>query len=89
MRTFVVKHVGTKEQVGTNRLIDHQAETLAEEKERIQDGYELVSERVDGVEVPPLPDGLKHYSLLTFILQNHEQELREWLDENFDLQRRS
>jgi hypothetical protein len=63
-------------------MLFHKAETFAEAKEKLLIGYKVVSELVDGVTVPPLPDGLKHYTFLTSLLINHGLELREWLAEN-------
>lgn len=63
-------------------MVFHKAETLAEVKANLLIGYKVVNELVDGVTVPPLPDGLKHYTFMTSILQNHGLELREWLAEN-------
>jgi hypothetical protein len=58
------------------------SETLAAAQKDLMIGYTLVNELVDGVTVPPMPDGLKHYSFMTSLLLNHGLELREWLQEN-------
>jgi hypothetical protein len=67
---------------GDQRMIFHKGESLASVKKTLLIGYNIVSELVDGVTVPPLPDGLKYYSFLTNLIHNHEQELKEWLQEN-------
>ncbi len=61
---------------------------VGESKEAIQsqlvEGYRVVSEILDGVTVPVLPDGLPHYSYFTHLLIMHGDELRAWLkDQGF------
>lgn len=70
--------------MGPNRdkIIPHKAETLAECREKLLIGYEVVNEIVDGICVPPMSDGLKHYTYMTHLLLTHGLELREWLAEN-------
>jgi hypothetical protein len=63
-------------------IVFQRADTRAELESQLLIGYKIVNELVDGVTVPSLPDGLKHYSFLTSLLVNHGLELREWLAEN-------
>ncbi len=65
-----------------DRISFQKAATRAELEEKLLIGYKIVNELVDGVTVPPLPDGLKRYSFMTSLLMNHSLELREWLAEN-------
>jgi hypothetical protein len=77
MRTFVIGIPGQ------DRTTRHEAETLSQATMRLDIGYKVVGEVVDGVAISPaLPDGLKRYSFLTSILRDHGLELREWLAEN-------
>ncbi len=63
-------------------IIYQRADTRAELESQLLIGYKIVNELVNGLTVPPLPDGLRHYSYLTALLLNHGLELREWLAEN-------
>lgn len=77
MRTFVIGIPGS------GRTVKHEADTLAQMKLRLDIGYDVLGEVVDGVAIsPPLPDGLKRYSFMTSVLRDHGLELREWLAEN-------
>lgn len=67
---------------GQDRIVFHKGETLAAVKKTLMIGYMVVNELVDGVTVPPLPDGLKYYSFMTSLILNHGLELREWLEAN-------
>lgn len=69
----------------SDRIVYHKSSTLNAlrmELARSGHGYIVVNEVVDGVAVPPMSDGLKRYSFLTSLLQNHGLELREWLADN-------
>lgn len=77
MRTFIIGIPGQ------DRTTRHEAETLAQATMRLDIGYRVIGEIVDGVAISPaLPDGLKRYSFLTSILRDHSLELREWLADN-------
>lgn len=76
MRTFVISSPTD------GREFDSQASSLEELEGKLLIGYRVIAERVSGVKVPVLPDGLKHYTFLTSLLQNHGIELREWLMDN-------
>lgn len=68
---------------GQSRTAQHEAETVAQIELKLDIGYKVIGEVLDGVAVSPvLPDGLKHYSFMTSLLRTHGIELREWLAEN-------
>ena len=77
MRTFVIGIPGS------GRTVTHEAESVKLMELRLDIGYKVLGEMVSGAAIAPaLPDGLKHYTLMTSLLRDHGLELREWLAEN-------
>ncbi len=68
------------------RLIRRSGETRESVQATLQPGYHVVSEILDGVTVPPLPDGLPSYTYLTHLLVMYGDELRAWMKEQGFLQ---
>ena len=67
----------------SDRVTSYQkAATFGELQEKLLIGYKIVNEVLDGITVPPLPDGLKRYTYMTHLLHVHGEELREWLAGN-------
>ena len=57
-----------------------EAETLSEVMDTLDVArYQIAGEYLDGFILPPLPDGLPHYTLATYLIHNHGDELLEWL----------
>lgn len=85
MRKFVVADPSG------NRLPPREAETLAEVTGSLVEGYVVVAEVLPGIEPPftvepPLPDGLKRYTAVTWMLLRHEDEFREMIRSVYDKQ---
>src|SRR5437868_13312334 len=77
VRRFLVQNLAD------NRVITHEAESLADSQKKLLVGYKIVGEIVDNVTLhQPLPDGLPHYTFMTALLMNHGLELVEWLRDN-------
>ena len=62
------------------------AESVVQLTEKLVDGYSIAGEVLPGPTneifvVPPLPDGLKRYTLVTWMLTEHGDEFLEWMAE--------
>lgn len=74
MRQFII-------QAPDGRLLEPRgAEGLETLKAGLLPGFEIAFEVLDGTfQVEPLPDGLPEYSLMSYLLHKHGDELRAWL----------
>lgn len=67
----------------SGRTSNVEGASLAQVQLRLDIGFKVLGEVVDGVTITPaLPDGLRHYTFLTSLLRDHGLELREWLADN-------
>lgn len=75
MRKFIIR-------APDGRLVGvHEAVNLADLTAKLEPGYVIEGEQIGAETVtPPLPDGLRHYTPMTLLLQRHGEELDEWIE---------
>lgn len=72
MRVFMVR-------APDGRLLQREAESVESIMAGLIEGFVIDHEIINGVKIPPLPDHLKHHTLMSYLLSEHGEELKTWL----------